>query len=610
MPENISGNKTSSFDLMSVLMALKENILNDLHVADVCKIIEKKTEGYYVSLYNDETVKFQCRTILNVELAKDDVVLVVYTDSNFKNKDDRPLHSRNNAVIVSQSGKSGPTIEVIDNLLSHDTTAALSANQGRLLKSLIDALQTNLNSTNQNVSTMKNKLDGIEAGAEVNTVDSVNGKIGDVQLNATDVDALPNTTKYGASLDLFIDSATYVVTAQLKDQDGNNLGSAKTIDLPLESVVVSGSYDSVNKNVILTLKDGSTIEFSVADLVSGLQTEITSTNKLASDLVDDTDQINKFMTAAEKSKLSGIQAGAQKNPTNYVTTNTAQTITSEKSFSISQNIYIQDTWDSLSADIILSSKLDNEDASATNNVVRPVLKLSSKILENNTVTHSQVVQKFQDKNGTIALLEDIENVSYDDTELRSLINEKVDKTDPAIIFAESEYQKSKNLLDFTNYYEYNPLGLNVEFLDNGIKSTVNSVETSRFMNYKIHLQQGTYTISLNCKFITSNQNHYPTIGLKKGSVTDVVVIRCNRSFDVDTRYSYTFTVDAEQDVEIILYMSNSFASMQVGDIAEFTDIQLEGGSVATSYQPYYGEIVHKKDLENVSGVKITWKEWS
>jgi hypothetical protein len=40
------------------------------------------------------------------------------------------------------------------------------------------------------------------------------------------------------------------------------------IDLPLESVVVSGSYDSVTKKVILTLENGSTIEFSIADLVS------------------------------------------------------------------------------------------------------------------------------------------------------------------------------------------------------------------------------------------------------------------------------------------------------------------------------------------------------
>ena len=38
--------------------------------------------------------------------------------------------------------------------------------------------------------------------------------------------------------------------------------------------------------------------------MSGLQTEITSTNKLNSDLVDDTNQNNKFVTSAEKTKIA------------------------------------------------------------------------------------------------------------------------------------------------------------------------------------------------------------------------------------------------------------------------------------------------------------------
>lgn len=122
-----------------------------------------------------------------------------------------------------------------------------------------------------------------------------------IPVNAEDVGALPDTTKYGASLSLSINSTTYVVTASLKDQDGNTLGTAQTIDLPLETVVVGGSYDDTAKKVILTLKNGTTIDFSVADLVAGLQTEITSTNKLDADLVDDTTSVHKFVTSADKS---------------------------------------------------------------------------------------------------------------------------------------------------------------------------------------------------------------------------------------------------------------------------------------------------------------------
>lgn len=134
-----------------------------------------------------------------------------------------------------------------------------------------------------------------------------------VPTTAADVSALPASTKYGASIEVSVNTTNYKVTTTLKDQDGNTLGTAQVIDLPLESVVVNGSYDSTNKKIVLTLQSGSTIDIPVADLVAGLQSEITSTNKLASDLVDDTNQTHKFMTSAEKTKLSGIAAGAEVN---------------------------------------------------------------------------------------------------------------------------------------------------------------------------------------------------------------------------------------------------------------------------------------------------------
>ena len=37
----------------------------------------------------------------------------------------------------------------------------------------------------------------------------------------------------------------------MKDQNGTAIGTAQTIDLPLESVVVSGSYDNTNKKIEL-----------------------------------------------------------------------------------------------------------------------------------------------------------------------------------------------------------------------------------------------------------------------------------------------------------------------------------------------------------------------
>ena len=106
-------------------------------------------------------------------------------------------------------------------------------------------------------------------------------------------------TNTGSLIDLEINQTTYVVTLSLKDQDGNVI-STDTIDLPLENVVVSGRYDNTTKKVILTLENGSEVDFSIADLVSGLQSEITSQNKLASDLIDDSNSGNKFVTTSEK----------------------------------------------------------------------------------------------------------------------------------------------------------------------------------------------------------------------------------------------------------------------------------------------------------------------
>ena len=107
-------------------------------------------------------------------------------------------------------------------------------------------------------------------------------------------------TETGYSIELAINSSTYVVTLNLKNKNGTII-STDTIDLPLETMVVDADYDSTTKEIVLTLQSGTTVRFSVADLVSGLQSEITSSNKLDSDLVDDTNQTNKFTTTEEKS---------------------------------------------------------------------------------------------------------------------------------------------------------------------------------------------------------------------------------------------------------------------------------------------------------------------
>ena len=112
-----------------------------------------------------------------------------------------------------------------------------------------------------------------ENGVPTATGGTLNKDISGTAAKAT-ADASGNTitTFYGHSLTMTIDSTTYVVTLSLLDAGGTAL-STQTIDLPLESVVVSGSYDADTKEVVLTLQNGSEVRFSVADLVDGLASQ-------------------------------------------------------------------------------------------------------------------------------------------------------------------------------------------------------------------------------------------------------------------------------------------------------------------------------------------------
>ena len=102
-----------------------------------------------------------------------------------------------------------------------------------------------------------------------------------------------------ASLSLTMDPSTFVMTYTLVDNVGVTLSTGQ-IDLPLETMVVGATYDSETKEIVFELESGAELRVPVGDLISGLQTEITNDNKLASDLVDDSLQENKFVTTGEK----------------------------------------------------------------------------------------------------------------------------------------------------------------------------------------------------------------------------------------------------------------------------------------------------------------------
>ncbi len=124
--------------------------------------------------------------------------------------------------------------------------------------------------------------------------------LGTVLTSHQDITGKADKSAAIGSLSLSIDSSNYQITLSGTKVDGTAFSVSNVIDLPLESVVVSGSYNNSTKKVVLTLQNGNTLDFSVADLVAGLQSEITSSNKLSADLIQD-GNTNKVVTSTEKS---------------------------------------------------------------------------------------------------------------------------------------------------------------------------------------------------------------------------------------------------------------------------------------------------------------------
>ena len=244
-----------------------------------------------------------------------------------------------------------------------------------------------------------------------------------VPTTAAEVDALPDTTKYAANMSLSINSSTYVVTAQLKDQDGNNLGSAQTIDLPLETVVVSGSYDSENKKIVLTLKDGSTIDIPVGDLIAGLQAEITDSNKLSADLVDDTTTTHKFVTTQDKTNWDNKVTKTTAVSKVYGTDNAgAQTTYDVDSFGAVDDVKV----DNVS---VVTNKIANIDLTGKQNKLIPGANIT---IENDVISAA---------GAAVPTFATIEGSPYDNTNLATELNKKITQDDSLSLFPVGEEEE-------------------------------------------------------------------------------------------------------------------------------------------------------------------------
>jgi hypothetical protein len=208
-------------------------------------------------------------------------------------------------------------------------------------------------------------------------------------------------TETGSSIDLSMNNTTYELTLSLKNSAGTVLNS-KSVDLPLETMVVGGSYDSTNKKIVLTLKNGNTIDVPVADLISGLQSEITSSNKLASDLVDDTNQANKFVSASEKqtwnnkSDFSGDYEDLTNKPTIPVVPTNVSAFTNDAGY-LTQHQDISGKQDKLTAGANI--QINNNVISATDTTYTAGTGID---ITNNVISNTQTSAEWGNITGTLS----------------------------------------------------------------------------------------------------------------------------------------------------------------------------------------------------------------
>lgn len=177
----------------------------------------------------------------------------------------------------------------------------LTATEKTKLGTLIDMLD---NDQFGNVDDVKIDNSSVVDGNKIAQFLTINGNYNastnklatqsDLPTQASDVHALPDSTKYGASLDLENGS-----TLQLKDQDGNDLGNPVTIsteDTGATSVEVTGngnavteaSYSSAERKITLTKgtnfatsSELTGVNNRVTAIEGKIPSEATSSNQLA-----------------------------------------------------------------------------------------------------------------------------------------------------------------------------------------------------------------------------------------------------------------------------------------------------------------------------------------
>lgn len=111
---NQSGNKVNSGDLVTLLETFKSHMMREINVSEVGKVEKIENNKYYCKLINNNEITIICTKAKSVKVEKDDIVLIIFADTDFRNNlnkisndqltqniNSSILHAKNYGIIIS-----------------------------------------------------------------------------------------------------------------------------------------------------------------------------------------------------------------------------------------------------------------------------------------------------------------------------------------------------------------------------------------------------------------------------------------------------------------------------------------------------------------------------
>lgn len=86
-------------------------------------------------------------------------------------------------------------------------------------------------------------------------------------------------TETGNKLVINLNSSTYTMTIGLYDKNNTLISTSNEIDLPIESLIVSITYDSSTNELVITYKNGSVVRVPIGAIITGVEMQ---SNKVTS----------------------------------------------------------------------------------------------------------------------------------------------------------------------------------------------------------------------------------------------------------------------------------------------------------------------------------------